>query len=54
MPKLSLATFPKPLSTYYLYEFLQLNYYELLTQCELVSVDITQEIANAIEKKTGA
>ena len=51
MPKSSLVIFPKPLSTLYQHELLQLNYDELLTRCELVLVDITQEMADAVELK---
>ena len=54
VPKSSLVTFPKPLSTLYQSELLQLNYDELLARCELVSTDITQEMADAVEKETRA
>ena len=52
--KSPLVTFPKPLSTLYQSELLQLNYDELLARCELVLVDITQEMADAVEKETRA
>ena len=54
VPKSSLVTFPKPLSTLYQSELLQLSYDELLARCELVSTDIAQEMADAVEKETRA
>ena len=50
VPKSSLVTFPKPFNTLYKSDFLQLNYDELLTQCGSVFIDITQEMADAVEK----
>ena len=54
VPKSSLVTFPKPLDILYQSDFLQLNYVELLEHCESVLVDITQEMANAVEQETTA
>ena len=54
VPKSSLVTFPKPLTTLYQSDFLQLNYDKLLEHCESVLVDITQEMANTVEQETRA
>jgi len=54
VPKSSLVTFPKPLNTLYQSDFLQLNYDELLKQCESVLFDVTQEMADAVEQETRA
>lgn len=52
VPKRFLEAFPEPLSMLYKPEYMELEYHELLEVCEEVKVDITNEMALAIERET--
>ena len=47
-----LMNFPEPLSMLHKPAYMELEYHELLEACEAVKVDITKEMALAIEKET--
>ena len=52
VPKSSSKEFPPPLKSLKDTKYTEMEYHDLLTACELVSVDITEEMANSIEKAT--
>ena len=52
VPKSLSAGFAQPLSSLKEPSCLQMNYLELLTKCELVTVDISGEMAENVEQAT--
>ena len=52
MPKSSSKEFPPPLSTLKDTKYMEMEYHNLLTECKLVTIDITAKSADSIEKAT--
>ena len=52
VPKSLCTGFPQPLNSLKEPSYLQLSYHELLAKCELVSVEITKEMAEKVEQAT--
>ena len=52
MPKSSCSSFPQPLKSLKQSTYMDLDYHELLKVCESASVEITEEMAELIEKAT--
>ena len=52
MPKSLCADFPHPLNLLKEPSYLQLSYHELLAKCELISVEITKEMAEKVKEAT--
>ena len=52
VPKSSCKGFPPPLKSLKSLKYVKMEYHDLLTACESVSVDITKEMADSVEKAT--
>ena len=52
VPKVSLPTFPQPLTSLHNPENCKLNYLDLLEACDNVSIEVTDDMAQAVEKET--
>ena len=52
VPKRLLGTFPQPLPLLHKPSYLELEYNELLKACESVKIEVTDEMAIAVEKET--
>ena len=52
VPKTSLPNFPEPLTSLQKPEYLELNYLDLLDVCENISVQISEDMARAVELET--
>lgn len=52
IPKVVLTTFPQPLPLLHQPEYLDLQYHKLLKVCESVKVNITNDMAIAVERET--
>ena len=52
VPKVSLPTFPKPLTSLCNTANCKLNYPDLLEACDNVSIEVTDDMAQAVEKET--
>ena len=52
IPKASLSNFPKPLPSLRTSDSCKLNYPDLLNSCEKVSIEITDDMSQAVEKET--
>ena len=52
IPKASLPNFPKPLPSLHTSDSCKLNYPDLLNACEKVSIEITDDVSQAVEKET--
>lgn len=52
IPKRFLSTFPKPLPLLHSSEYMGMEYHELLKACEAVEINVTKEMAAAVEKET--
>ena len=52
IPKASLSNFPKPLPSLRTSDSCKLNYPDLLNACEKVSIEITDDMSQAVEKET--
>ena len=50
MPKSSLETFPRPLKSLQQAEYLKLSYTDLLDICEFIEIQITDDMAKAVER----
>ena len=54
VPKVSLANFPQPMTSLRSSDSCQLNYPDLLNACEKISIEVTDDMAQAVEKETRA
>ena len=52
IPKLSLSTFPQPLTSLYQSNYMKLEYHDLLNVCENISLEFTGEMAKSVESET--
>jgi len=52
VPKSSLENFPKPLKSLQQAECLKLSYTDLLDICESIEIQITDDMAKAVERET--
>ena len=52
VPKVSLSTFAQPLTSLHNPENCKLNYLDLLEACDSVSIEVTDDMAQAVEKET--
>ena len=52
VPKVSLPTFPKPMTSLRNPAHCKLNYLDLLKACDNVSIEVTDDMAQAVEKET--
>jgi len=52
VPKISLPTFPQPLTSLRNPDHCKLSYPDLLETCENVSIEVTDDMAQAVEKET--
>ena len=52
VPKVSLPTFPKPMTSLCNPAHCKLNYLDLLKACDNVSIEVTDDMAQAVEKET--
>ena len=52
IPKVSLPTFPQPLTSLYKSNYMKLQYHDLLNVCENISLEFTGEMAKSVESET--
>ena len=52
VPKLSLCTVPRPLTSLHKSDYIKLEYNDLLNVCEKVSLEFTSEMAKSVELET--